>query len=72
MSLGEYRSRRIVSAVNGLEFKEGYAVVTHDSHYVSNGAIGYPARNRLVLERSTSGWRPATDTDLAYSLFEDP
>ncbi|MCH7699007.1 MAG: nuclear transport factor 2 family protein [Chloroflexi bacterium] len=72
VSLGEYRSRRIVSAVIGVEFKEGYAAVTHDTHWVSNGAIGYPSRNRLVLERSTSGWRPATDTDLAYSLFEDP
>ena len=72
VSLGEYRSRRIVSAVNGLEFKEGYAVVTHDSHYVSNGAIGYPNRYRLVLERGTSGWRHVTNADVISALLEDP
>ena len=70
--LGDFRSRRIVSAVNGVEFKEGYAVVTHDSHYVSNGAIGYPNRYRLVLERGTSGWRHVTNADVISALLEDP
>ena len=69
--LGEHRSRRLLSAIVSVEFKEGYAAATIDTHNVSNGAFGYPSRAQLVWERGVSGWRLVANADPAL-LFEDP